>query len=363
MKRLFLFVGMVFLLKFNQSMWGQEIQKEFTAQMFGDFYYNFQRDTLSTTLNYANLNDPVNMNGLIFRRINAGYNFHLSSRISTKIVWEADNVTFATNNKLSFFPKDACISFDSLKKTLRVNFGIIQTPVFIVSEQWWGHRFLEKTITDLYGFVSSRDMGISLHGRCFKNRIMFALMVGNGNGIKLENDRFKTMYFLMEYQPFENFKLALSGAYYFQKRIIDLYDSIPPIRRLNKDDMLVTLFVGYKKKKFFSAGLELFAYFNQHDYNTGKDFVSYFALGSSTYFNLSPFKRWTFVGRLDFFEPNDHTLARNDLRIYMVLASDYHVRQDMIISPNFIVEFYDKTSTGKTIKPGITGRITFSWRY
>ncbi|MCX7696218.1 MAG: hypothetical protein N2Z72_00815 [Bacteroidales bacterium] len=346
-----------------QFVYPQEIRKEFTAQIFGDYYYNIQRDSLSTTMNYAILNDPVHMNGLIFRRINAGYTFFLSSKISTKIVWEADNFTFATNNKLSFFPKDASFSFDSLFRSFELSFGIIQPPVFVLSERWWSHRFLERTITDLYNFCSNRDMGISLRGRFLSDRLLFTLMLGNNNGTKLENDRYKALYYLIGFQPVENFIMSLSGAYYFRKKMDDLYDSIPPIQSLNKDEFLLTFFMGYKKNRYLSIGWELFTFYNQHDYNTGRRFVSFFSYGSSLFTNFSPFKSWTFVGRFDYFEPNSYFKSLYDRRIYMLLASDYHVRNDMIISPNLLMEFYEKNAQGKSIKPGITARVTFSWRY
>lgn len=80
----------VFIL--NIATKGQEVsnQGKLSITIFGDYSYNIQRDTLSTTLNYAVLNDANNLNGFNFRRLYLTYNYKFDRRFSTKIGFDSD---------------------------------------------------------------------------------------------------------------------------------------------------------------------------------------------------------------------------------------------------------------------------------
>jgi len=72
---------------------------------------------------------------------------------------------------------------------------------------------------------------------------------------------------------------------------------------------------------------------------------------------------YSFTGRIDYFEPNHHSLATHDYRIFSLVALNIQVYKSIVISPNIIAEFYEKQSNGTKIQPGITPRITFYWKY
>lgn len=338
-------------------------QDKLNVMFFGDYYYNAQRDTLSTTLNNAVLNDANNLNGFKYRRVYLTYNHKFDSRFSAKIGFDSDQESNTTNGKFGFFVKDAYLNWDSIFKNASLSFGLLCIPTISTSEKWWGHRFLEKTITDLRKFESTRDMGISLKGSFAKNQFFYTIMLGNNSGSKVEIDRFKSLYGVIGYNPSKSFIFSLSYTYHFMKKSLDLYDTLPPMNWLNKDKSLITFFIGYQKENKFSTGLELFYATQKHDLNTGFGFDDYSSYGATFFVNYAFNEKLSFTGRVDYFEPNNHRLSTHDCRIYALWACNIHVQKSIIISPNLLSEFYEKMSNGTKIKPAITPRITFYWKY
>ncbi|MCK7527972.1 MAG: hypothetical protein MZV64_65435 [Ignavibacteriales bacterium] len=80
-------------------------------------------------------------------------------------VWKLINHANTGSNKISVFVKDAYLQWKNIFKGSDLIFGIHPTPAYEISEGIWGNRFLEKTIMDLRGIVSSRDLGASLKGK------------------------------------------------------------------------------------------------------------------------------------------------------------------------------------------------------
>ncbi len=338
-------------------------QGKFTALMFGDYFYNIQRDSLAPTLNNAVLNDIKDLNGFRYRRINLTYDYKFDQYFSSEINLESDQEANTSNGKFGLFIKDAFLKCDSIFKNNSLQIGIISTPTFATAEKWWGHRYLEKTITDLRKIENSRDFGIALNGNSNNNNIFYTLMLGNNSGNKTETDRFKSIYTSIGYNFKKKMVFSLSFTYHFYKRSIDFYDTIPPIRMLNKDNSLTTFFVGYKNENKFSIGIELFYQTVNHSFNIGYSFNNYHAYGGTFYADIFINNKLSITGRTDYFEPNDHSKATNDIRIYGLLSCNLQLNKFIIISPNVITEWYDKLANGQKIKQAITPRITFYWKY
>jgi hypothetical protein len=75
----------------------------------------------------------------------------------------------------------------------KVTFGLQGMNVFNVQEKTWGHRYLEKSPMDKYGFASSTGLGIGF-ARSFGDRLYLDAKVTNGTGFKKpENDNFKKL--------------------------------------------------------------------------------------------------------------------------------------------------------------------------
>ncbi|NSW44610.1 MAG: hypothetical protein HPY79_02115 [Bacteroidales bacterium] len=354
----------VFCLVFYFSYSQQANQKtSFSALMFGDYFYNVQRDSLATSLNFASLNDAKNINGFRYRRIYLTYDYPFDQRISTKITLESDQEANTSNGKFGFFVKDAYIKWDSsfFKSSLIV--GIQSPPTYLYSEKWWAHRFLEKTINNLRKTEESKDFGLSLNGNIFTNRWFYHVMVGNNSGNKTEIDRFKSIYSLIGYKPNNHFLFTLSYSHHFQIRTLDFYDTSSTIQLLNKDISLLNFFVGYQIKDKLYFGLEAFYERFNHAFNSGSSLDNYDSYGTCFFVNYKLNNTFSFTGRIDYYEPNHHILATHDYRIFSLLATNVQVYKSIIISPNIIAEFYEKQSNGTKIKPSITPRITFYWKY
>ncbi|MFC1619885.1 hypothetical protein ACFL45_08060 [Candidatus Neomarinimicrobiota bacterium] len=75
----------------------------------------------------------------------------------------------------------------------KVTFGLQGMNVFNVQEKTWGHRYLEKSPMDKYGFASSADMGIG-YARPLGDHLYLDAKVTNGTGYKKpEDDKFKKL--------------------------------------------------------------------------------------------------------------------------------------------------------------------------
>lgn len=355
----------VFFCTLYVTIYGQQVsnQDKLSITMFGDYYYNLQRDTLSTTLNNAVFNDANNLNGFKYRRLYFTYNHNFDNRFSAKIGFDSDQESNTSNGKFGFFVKDASLTWDSIFGQISLAFGLINIPTFSISENWWGHRFLEKTITDLRKYESTRDMGIALKGSFAQNKIFYSAMLGNNSGSKLEIDRFKSLYGLLGYNPSNYFVISLSYTYHFLNKGLDLYDTISPMNWLNKDKSLWTFFIGYQKENKCSTGIELFYFLQKHALNTGSHFENYGSYGATFYLTYQLNKKFSFTGRVDYFEPNNHTLSTHDFRLFGLIACNVQINNSIIISPNILSEFYEKMLNGTQIKPAITPRITFYWKY
>ena len=74
-------------------------------------------------------------------------------------------------------------------------FGVQSPPSYTLSEKIWGYRSLEKTIMDRNKIVSSRDMGVQAAGKLTQaGNLKYAVMVGNNNSVRGEDDKYKRVY-------------------------------------------------------------------------------------------------------------------------------------------------------------------------
>jgi hypothetical protein len=172
---------------------------------FGDYYYKAHADLLNRGGSNQYTNIEKGRNAFQFRRVYLGYNYELSAKFSAELVLAAeDNVNvkgvssgdLLSNNKLSFYIKQANLRWKNIWKGTDLVLGQSATPVFpMSSEQIWGYRSIERTIADIRRTPSS-DMGISLQGKFDpdKGNYGYNLMIANGTGAKPENDKYKWFY-------------------------------------------------------------------------------------------------------------------------------------------------------------------------
>lgn len=167
---------------------------------FADYYYKGQADSLNRGSNTQYSGIPKDRNAFQIRRVYLGYNYNISKKFSAELLLEGANGATSgdalTDSKLAFYIKLANVRIHDLWKGTDLVLGQVSTPGFAMSsEPIWGYRSIEKTIIDIRG-TPSYDLGATLQGKFdpAKGNFGYDLMIGNGNGAKMENDNNKWLY-------------------------------------------------------------------------------------------------------------------------------------------------------------------------
>ena len=137
----------------------------------------------------------VGTNSFTFRRIYLGYDQEISGHFAARVLLQSDNADTSLNGAMSFYVKHAYLEWKELVPSSSIYFGLSQTPSIALSEQIWAYRSIEKVILDRKALVQTSDMGVGMRGRFSEEGSSgYALMVGNGQGVKEETDKLKRIY-------------------------------------------------------------------------------------------------------------------------------------------------------------------------
>lgn len=188
---------------------------------FGDYAYKLHADSAQRGgLQYSRL--PKNYSSFNFRRIYLEYDYNFSPNVSSQLLLAHESTSEAsssnsdvlTDNNRAVYIKAINISFKNIIPRATIVAGQQATPTFAtLSEKIWGYRSIEKTITDMRGVSSSTDLGVGIYGKIGKNEnVGYDVLIGNSNGAKLENNKYKKIYTSL-YVYFFNKKLVIQGNY------------------------------------------------------------------------------------------------------------------------------------------------------
>jgi len=358
----FLIITILFVLS-NSVILSQEVinKGRISGYMFGDYFYNLLRDNeIDSFENTANGGEK-DVNGIQFRRIYFTYDYNISSKFSSRFRFEADQKSTTSNNKVGVYVKDAYLKWRNIFNGSDFIFGIQPTPAFEISEEIWGHRFLEKTIMDLRGIVSSRDIAVSLKGKLNSDgTIKYWLMFGNGAGNKPELDKYNRYYAHLQFTPFENFTTTIYGDIKVRPGVNDPKNVD---KKLPSNDITYALFIGYKQRENFSIGIEGFLHQRQNGMIDINELMNRNGLGFSAFGSYNINKEFSIASRYDFFDPNIDKNTTGDLRNWMLFSFNYKPDEKVTISPNIIYETYQKSTDGRTFEPSLTLRITFFYTF
>ncbi len=324
--------------------------------IFGDYYYNLQRDPNAATLDNMALPGVEKMNAFQIRRIYLTYDHDISAEFSGRIRLEAENAT-TVNNKFGVFLKEVNIRWSEIFPGSDLVLGLQPPPTYGISEAYWENRFLEKTQLDLRKISPSSDLGISLHGNLFGNGMLkYWLMFGNGNGNSPETDKHKRLYSHLQFSPGKNFTFTLAFDYVSRPKLL-IRTPGPYDLEYPNDDLNFTLFAGYREKQKVSAGIEAFYGIRQNgEQQRNLEGHSYGAA-------LSLFGTWHFspkvaiAARYDYFDPL--TSQSGDNRSLYLVAVNWYPAAGVIFSPNIVIESFESLPNGTSIKTAITPRLTF----
>ncbi len=352
----------LFLLSLAELSYSQEVlnKGKISGYMFGDLFYNAIRDTGILNLPNTINGGKQDVNGIQLRRIYFTYDYDISESFVTRFRLEADQVSNSSDGKIGVFVKDAYLTWKNIFKGSDLTFGIQPTPAFEISESIWGNRFLEKTIMDARGIVSSRDLAISLKGKFDKEGMFkYWLMLGDGSGNKPETDKYKRYYAHFQVNPVKNLSLTFYFDFRSKPEINDPNSTLNPKATLSNSDLTYAFFAGYKEKDKFMIGAESFMTTSQNGIINGTTIKNRNAIGLSFFASYYFLKNLSAVGRFDFYDPNTDSDYKGDSRNLFLVSLNYSPIDKVTISPNVFIETYESLPSGRDIKPSVTPRLTF----
>ena len=323
-----------------------------SGYMFGDVYYNVNGDPVHRyNSSGADSSQPnidgvksigEDLSGIQFRRIYFQADNDLSVKFSTRFRLEVDGKSLTSDGKLGVNVKAAYLLAKNVVPRGNFLFGVLGTPIWENSEEFWGYRSIEKTIADFRGLGSSADLGIELKGFLDEgHKIGYLAMIGNGGGQKPEVNRYKKLYLSIPLAPIANFKVEpyadYEGGYSGTEKVT------------------YKLFLGYGFKKVAIGGEIV-------------DRVNHSPSGNQEPFGLSVFARTApptaklaAFARFDRWQPNTRAANRIDQDLY-IAGFDWQAYKDVHVMPN--VEAIDYRAQGTATAPAndVQARVTFYYK-
>jgi hypothetical protein len=354
MQKLFLYASMVFICGISSL----NAQGKFSGYMFGDYYYNVMRDSSfyhtapSNSASGSAAPGPQTMQAFQFRRIYLTYDNDISEQFTARFRLEADQASNASNGKIGTFVKDAYLRWKNIFTGSDLIFGIQPTPAFDISEAAWGYRSLEKTIMDLRGIVSSRDLGISLKGKLTSDGTLnYWTMLANNSSNSPETDKYKRYYAYLQLRPSNNFQATV---------YVD-YKDAAKIAAGENGTLTTALFVGYAEPFSYNINAEGFLVSQSNAFTpTGGSIGSKSGMGISLFGSCNIIPELALVGRYDYFDPNTNSAvnAKGDVRNYFIGGLSWKVDKNVSIMPNILYETYEALQNHGEPDPSITARVT-----
>jgi hypothetical protein len=330
---------------------------------FGDYAYKLHADSaLRGMQQYSGL--PQNYNSFNFRRIYLGYDYQFTPNISSQILL-AHESGFESNpgstdalpdGNSSVYVKAINLSFKNIIPRATIVVGQQATPTYAtLSEHIWGYRSIEKTIADVRGVSSSTDLGLGVFGKIGKNEnVGYDVMIGNSNGAKLENNKYKKIYTSL-YFYFLDKKLVLQGNYEHDRTASE---------PLQKDINNFRAFVAYKTSTT-TIGIEAFTQLKTNNIYYLKGigdsvYTDVASSGISLYLTQQLTKnKLNFFARVDFYNPDTKYNSKNNYasgynntkETFATLGLDFIPYKNVHIMPNL---WYNKFHSKA---PGASGNL------
>lgn len=328
---------------------------------FGDLAYKGSGDTLGSTAGTQNggrggsnqyTKVAPNTNMFQFRRVYLGYDYNISPKFSAEFLLAAEDDwaggivpgtgDVLANNKFTPYLKLANLRWKNIYRNADLVIGQSATPTFakngsgMASEEVWGYRSIERTITDVRR-TGSFDFGAALQGKFDKDgHFGYVAMVGNGNGAKAETDMYKWFYG------------DIWGKFLDKKLIVDLYQDYEklnwgvwapgaktgiesPNGHRYQDRNMTKLFIAYVVPKL-TVGFEGYMNTLMGDVIvTGVDKNTYYrttkAMGLSFFVKgRITAEKWGFFARFDNYDPSGNLkniVNEVNTKSYSVSTSQY----------------------------------------
>jgi hypothetical protein len=309
-------------ISFSQSL------TKISGLVYYDYYYNLKNKDIS----------KQDQQGFQFRRVFLTLDFDVTNKLSARFRLEPEyqGLNREGNNKQFLFLKDMFFQykFDSFQLLA----GLMPTPNFEVEERYWGYRSVERTQSDLRGWITIRDLGISLKGKLNEN-FNYAVMLGNNSFHGTETDKYKKLYF-----HFFSLLGNNIGA------SVDFNFANGP---QNKNVLYSKLGL-YRSTNNYSGGLTFVYGLRQKLLSNDENLNEY---GLSVFGNYKLSDDWKALLRFDIYEPN--TKASSDREFTLIGGIDYKLDKNLSLIPNIIYNDYEN----RNFQDDLTFRLTFHYQF
>jgi len=302
----------------------------------------------------AQASDPSQKgtNAFEFRRIYLGYDQDISEQFSARVLIQADNEDTTKSGAMDFSAQEVYLEWKNLVPISSTYFGLSATPSIALAEKIWGYRSLEKVILDRNGLVAIDDMGVGIKGKFVSDgSIGYALMAGNGTGVKLENDKLKKFYGEFYVAPMKN-------------GIVELYSDFENVPDA-QSKLTGKALLGYQVPSV-SAGVEgFFRTVHNGVFNSATPADSNLA-GGSAYTSFQIVDNVRGVLRGDYYDANVSEQTAGVREIFSVAGVDYSPAQDVHFIPNALYThrmYKVSPAPGPALTDDITIRLTFAYSF
>ncbi|TDI74983.1 MAG: hypothetical protein E2O84_04995 [Bacteroidetes bacterium] len=295
----------------------------FSGEVFADYLYQF-----STLSGQGDGN-----NRFTYRRARLTADADLSEQFSARFRIEANDLIGTANGLPTPYVKDLFLKWkDAFGEGHTVLMGLQPPPSWQPAEKFWGYRSVSKTLNDRVGVLSSRDMGVLVRGPLAADgKVRYGIMIGNANGVRAENDKYKRVYGQLEFYPSESFAASLGSHY-------QLTDG--------GYEWNFNGFAGFRTRKF-RIGVE--GFYHPVKIKGISDTQDW--LGLSGFVVVDVFKNNSVLARVAFVERPDEAILKNTLFFVAGFAIKPHHNVQFI--PNIVfIELEGEEN------PSVTGRMT-----
>lgn len=173
----------------------------FHGHMFGDYYW----------VGANHRDDIEGQNAFQFRQIYLTMDFDLNEQWSARLRHEMSSPgNFSAAENLSPNLEDAYVKWATPSHEMTL--GLTETPTWGSVEPVWGYRAVEKTLLDLHGIGSARDIGVTLKGR-MGTKLRYHMMLANGNAARSETDTGKKIFASLAFTPHETLLIEAYGDF------------------------------------------------------------------------------------------------------------------------------------------------------
>lgn len=269
------------------------------GKFFGAAFTNF----------YTSLTDGESASGFALNRLELGYNYNFSPKLSAKLCIDVGTLENQSSQDFSVFSRNAYLEYKD--KGWTMDFGIITANAYNLQENFWSLRYVEKSYQDLYKYSASRDLGAKIAYKFSKN-LSADLIVANGEGYKkMQRDSALRLGFGATIHPVE--QLTLRAYYDF----------------INKDETQGTmaLFAGYQVENI-AIGAE-YNRMSNTSFVHGKD-----QSGVSAYAFVQATQKLKAFGRYDQRLSKDDWNLANDGDLFMA-GLEYAPAKGVKLAPTF----------------------------